>query len=81
MDMVDLIDEIEAIVNSGTRLNINYYLQSVMDDDYVNDIYEYFRDEAETDSIDEAIDELGEQDYSEDDIRLVRIKFISEMGN
>ncbi|HRW21533.1 MAG TPA: DNA helicase RecQ [Bacteroidales bacterium] len=81
LDMIELIDEIEAIVNSGTRLNIDYYLNSVMDEEHINDIYEYFRDEAETDSIDEAIEELGTEDYSEEDIRLIRIKFISDMGN
>jgi ATP-dependent DNA helicase RecQ len=81
LDMLELIDEIEAIVNSGTRINIDYYLHSVMDEEHINDIYEYFRDEAETDSIEEAMEELGTDDYSEDDIRLIRIKFISDMGN
>lgn len=81
LDMIELIDEIEAIVNSGTRINIDYYLHSVMDEEHINDIYEYFRDEAETDSIDEAMAELGDEDYSEEDVRLIRIKFISDMGN
>ena len=64
---------------SGTKLNIDYFLEEVLDDDKVDDIYEYFK-ESETDDIDEAIDELGD-DYSEEEIRLVRIKFISEMAN
>jgi ATP-dependent DNA helicase RecQ len=81
LDLIDLVQEIEAIVNSGTRLNIDYYLDSVMDSEHVDDIYEYFRDEAETDSIDEALEVLGAEDFSEEEIRLVRIKFISEMGN
>ena len=75
----ELLDEIESIVYSGTKLNIDYFLEEVLDDDKVDDIYEYFK-ESETDDIDEAIDELGD-DYSEEEIRLVRLKFISEMGN
>ena len=80
LEMIELIDEIEAIVNSGTRININYYLDAAMDEDRIEDIYEYFR-EAESESIEDAIDELGEEDYTEEEIRLVRIKFISELGN
>ena len=72
--------EIEAIVNSGTRLDIQYYLNTVMDEDKVEDIYLYFKEDAETDSLDAAIDELGSE-YSEEEIRLVRIKFISEVAN
>ena len=79
IDFDELLSEIEAIVNSGTKLDIDYFIESVMDDDRAEDIYEYFR-ESESDSIDDAIDELGD-DYSEEEIRLVRIKFISEMGN
>ena len=79
IDFDELLTEIEAIVNSGTKLDIDYFIESVMDDDRAEDIYEYFR-ESESDSIDDAIDELGD-DYSEEEIRLVRIKFISEMGN
>ncbi len=75
----ELLDEVESIVYSGTKLNIDYFLEEVLDDDKVDDIYEYFK-ESETDDIDEAIDELG-NDYSEEEIRLVRIKFISEMAN
>ena len=79
IDFDELLTEIEAIVNSGTKLDIDYFINSVMDEDRSEDIYEYFR-ESESDSIDDAIDELGD-DYSEEEIRLVRIKFISEMGN
>ncbi len=79
IDFDDLLTEIEAIVNSGTKLNIDYFVESVMDEDRIEDIYEYFK-ESVSDSIDDALDELGE-DYSEEEIRLVRIKFISEMGN
>ena len=75
----ELLDEIEAIVYSGTKLNIDYYLEEEMDDDHVDDIYDYFR-ESETDDIDTALDEL-DSDYTEEEIRLVRIKFLSEMAN
>jgi len=75
----ELLDEIEAIVYSGTKLNIDYYLEETMDEDRIEDIYEYFK-ESETDNLDAAIDELG-GDYSDEDVRLVRIKFISDMGN
>lgn len=76
----DVISEIETIVHSGTRVNINYYIDRVMDSDKQEDIIEYFR-EAETDSLEEALKELGEEDYSEEEVRLVRIRFISEFGN
>ncbi len=79
LDFEELLDEIEAIVYSGTKLNIDYFLDDVMDSDHIDDIYEYFR-ESETDDIDVALEELGD-DSSENDIRLVRIKFLSEMGN
>lgn len=79
IDFEDLLTEIEAIVYSGTKLNIDYFLEDVMDDDHVDDIYEYFR-ESDTDDLDTAMDELG-GDYSEDEVRLVRIKFFSEMAN
>ncbi len=81
MGMEDLLSEIEAIVNSGTKINIDYYIDDVMDDDYQNDIYDYFREESKEGSIEEAVKDLGENDYSVEDIRMVRIKFISEMGN
>ena len=75
----DLLDEIESIVYAGTRINIDYFINEVMDEDSINDIYQYFR-ESETDDLDDAFDELG-ADYTEEEIRLVRIKFISEMAN
>jgi ATP-dependent DNA helicase RecQ len=80
IDIMELIDEIEAIVSSGTKLNIDYYLDEIMDDEKLEEIYEYFR-EAETESIDEALSELGEEYFSEEEIRLVRIKFFSELAN
>lgn len=79
IDFDEMLDEVEAIVYSGTKLNIDYFLDEVMDEDHVDDIYDYFR-ESETDDLETAIRELGE-DYSEDEIRLVRIKFISDMAN
>jgi len=79
IDFEDLLDEVEAIVYSGTKLNIDYFLEDVMDEDHIDDIYDYFS-ESDTDELETAIAELGE-DYSEDEIRLVRIKFISEMAN
>lgn len=79
IDFDELLDEIEAIVYSGTKINIDYFLDEVMDEDRINDIYEYFR-ESETDDLDAAIEELG-NDYSEEEIRLVRIKFISDNAN
>ncbi|MEN8228945.1 MAG: DNA helicase RecQ [Bacteroidota bacterium] len=80
LEILDLIDEIEAIVSSGTKLNIDYYLNEIMDEEKLEEIFEYFR-EAETESIDEALSELGEEYFSEVEIRLVRIKFFSELAN
>ena len=80
LDMDELLTEIETIVNSGTRLDIQYYLNTIMDEDKVDDIYLYFKEDAETDSLEDAIEELGSE-YSEEEIRLVRIKFISEVAN
>ncbi|MDD2952569.1 MAG: DNA helicase RecQ [Parabacteroides sp.] len=79
LEFTELLDEIEAIVYSGTRINIDYFLNDVMDEDHIEDIYEYFKD-SETDGLDDAIEELG-GDYTEEEIRLVRIKFLSEMAN
>ncbi|WP_163325024.1 DNA helicase RecQ [Draconibacterium mangrovi] len=80
IEVSDVIGEVEAIVNSGTKLNIDYYIDDVIDEDHQEDIFEYFR-EAETDSIEDALEELGEEEYSEDDIRLMRVKFFSDLGN
>ena len=79
LEFNELLDEIEAIVYSGTRINIDYFVNDVMDEDHVEDIYEYFKD-SETDDLEDAIEELG-GDYTEEEIRLVRIKFLSEMAN
>lgn len=80
MDLLELIEEIEAIVHSGTKINIDYYLRQTIDDDKIDDIYEYFRYDASSDSVIEAMKELG-RDYSEEEVRLVRIKFMSELAN
>lgn len=80
MDFNELLTEIEAIVNSGTKLNINYYIEQAVDEDKAEEIYLYFKEDAESDSIEEALEELG-HDFTEEEIRLVRIKFICEQGN
>lgn len=79
LEFSELLDELEAIVYSGTRINIDYFVNDVMDEDHIEDVYEYFKD-SETDDLEEAIEELG-GDYTEEEIRLVRIKFLSEMAN
>jgi len=79
LEFEELLDEIETIVYSGTRINIDYFIDDVMDEDHIDDIYQYFK-ESETDSLTEANDELG-SDYSEEEIRLIRIKFLSELAN
>jgi len=79
IDFDELLDEVEAIVYSGTKLNIDYFLEDVMDEDHIDDIYDYFC-ESDTDKLSVAQDELGDE-YSEEEIRLVRIKFLSEMAN
>ncbi len=79
LEFEELLDEVEAIVYSGTKLNIDYFLEEVMDEDHVDDIYDYFAD-SESDSLEDAINELGGE-CTEEEIRLVRIKFISDMAN
>ncbi len=81
LEMPELIDEIESIVNSGTKLNINYYIDEMIDEDKAEDIYLYFKEEAETESVQDALEVLGEDEYSEEAVRLIRIKFISDLGN
>ncbi|MNK09486.1 ATP-dependent DNA helicase RecQ [compost metagenome] len=76
----DILKEIEAIVNSGTKLNLNYFVDEVIDEDRQDEVFDYFQS-AENDSIDEALKELGETDYSREEIQLMRIKFMSELGN
>jgi ATP-dependent DNA helicase RecQ len=80
LDIPDLLTEIEAIVNSGTKLNLDYYINQLLDEEHRKEIYDYFR-KAETESINDALKTLGEEEYSEEDIRLIRVKFISEQGN
>jgi ATP-dependent DNA helicase RecQ len=80
MDMNDLLTEIEAIVASGTKLNLDYYINANLDEEVVSEIYDYFRSEASSDSVSEAIKEIG-SDYSDEEIRLVRIKFLCEVAN
>lgn len=79
LDFLELLDELEAIVESGTKINIDYYLNEILDEDLQEDIIDYLR-EGEEDDLDEAISDLAD-DYTEEEVRLVRIKFISDMGN
>lgn len=79
LEFPELLDEIEAIIYSGTKINIDYFINEVMEEDHILDIYEYFR-ESQTDEVETALAELG-SDYTEEEIRLIRIKFVSEMGN
>lgn len=81
IDMKDLLTEVEAIVNSGTKLNLDYYINEVLDQEHQDEVFQYFLEEAENESIEDALKALGEDEYSEEEIRLVRLKFISEMGN
>ncbi|KQS32383.1 DNA helicase RecQ [Pedobacter sp. Leaf194] len=76
----EILKEVESIVNSGTKLNLNYFIDEVIDDDRQDEVFDYFR-AAESDSIDEALNELGETDYTREEIQLMRIKFMSELGN
>ena len=79
LDFDELLDEVEAIVYSGTKINIDYFLSEIMEEDHIEEIFEYFK-ESESDSLEDAINEFG-MDYTEEEIRLIRIKFLSEMGN
>jgi ATP-dependent DNA helicase RecQ len=79
IEFEDLLSEIEAIVSSGTKLNIDYYVNAVIDEDRQQDIYSYFMEEAETGSLDEAIAELAGE-FEDEEIRLMRIKVLAE-GN
>jgi len=81
LDMNMLLNEIEAIVNSGTKINIDYYIDNIMEKDHQQDIYDYFMEEAEDESVENALQELGEDNYTEEEVRLMRIKFMSELGN
>ena len=79
MELCELLDELESIVDAGTHININYYIDSILDEEHQEEIMEYFR-ECEEDNIEEAYEELGDE-YTEDEIRMMRLKFVSEMGN
>jgi ATP-dependent DNA helicase RecQ len=81
LSLTELISEIESIVNSGTKLDINYYINEHVDDYRIEEIMDYFNEQAESDSVEDALRDLGEDDYPEKDIRLVRIKYLSEVGN
>ena len=76
----EILREVESIVNSGTKLNLNYFIDEVIDEDKQEEVYDYFRT-AEIDSIDHALAELGTDDYTREEVQLMRIKFLSEMGN
>ncbi len=80
LDMDELVSEIEGIVSSGTKLDLNYYIKQAIDDEVVDDIYEYFKNEASSDSVEEALRVLG-PDYEEMEVRLVRIKFLCEVAS
>jgi ATP-dependent DNA helicase RecQ len=76
----EILREVESIVNSGTKLNLNYYINEVIDEDKQEEVFDYFRS-AEIDSIDNALVELGADDYTREEVQLMRIKFMSELGN
>jgi ATP-dependent DNA helicase RecQ len=76
----EILKEVETIVNSGTKLNLNYYIDEVIDEDKQEEVFDYFRT-AEVDSIDNALAELGGDDYTREEVQLMRIKFMSELGN
>ena len=80
LSLSNLLVEIERIVSSGTKIDINYYISEYMDEYHQEEIYDYFG-EAESDSIEEALEDLGEEEFSEEEIRLMRIKFLSDVGN
>ena len=80
IEMDELLTEIESIVQSGFKLNIDYYIRQTLDDEVVEELYTYFREEAQSDSLNDALEELGNE-YEEEEIRLVRLKFLSEVAN
>lgn len=81
LEMSDLLNEIEAIVNSGTKLNIDYYINEILDEEHQEEIFQYFKEEAQTESVEDALKSLGDDEYTEEEIRLMRVKFMSELGN
>ena len=80
LSMDDLIKEMEIIVNSGTKIDINYYLEDILDEDSIEEVFDFFMEDAEKGTIDEAIEEFG-SDFSEEELRLVRMKFLSDVAN
>jgi ATP-dependent DNA helicase RecQ len=80
MEFDELLEELEHIVDSGTRLNIDYYINDEIDEDKQEEVHDYFM-EAESSDIEEALDELGGDDYTPEELRLLRIKFMSEIAN
>jgi ATP-dependent DNA helicase RecQ len=76
----EILKEVESIVSSGTKLNLNYFIDEVIDEDRQDEVFDYFRS-ADIDSIDKALEELGTEDYNREEIQLIRIKFMSELGN
>ena len=80
LDMDELLTEIEAIVASGMKLNLDYYIEENLDSDIVDEIYDYFRNEATSDDVNQAIQALG-SDYYEEEVRLVRLKFLCEIAS
>ena len=80
LEMEELMDEIEAIVMSGTKLDLDYYIEQTLDEDVVDEIYDYFMEEAESDSLEDAMEDLS-SDYDEMEVRLVRVKFLCEVAN
>ena len=76
-----MLDEIDAIVFSGTKINIDYFVNEVMDKEMIDEAFDYFKNHAETDDIDAALNHLGENEYTREEVRLLRIKFLSEVGN
>lgn len=81
LEMPDLLNEIEAIVNSGTKLNLDYYIDEILDEEHQEEVFQYFKEEAQTESVEEALKNLGDDEYTEEEIRLMRVKFMSELGN
>ena len=80
LEMEELMDEIEGIVLSGTKLNLDYYIEQTLDEDIVDEIFDYFMEEAESDSLADAMTDLS-SDYDEMEVRLVRVKFLCEVAN
>ncbi len=81
LEMPELLNEIEAIVNSGTKINIDYYIDKTIEEEKREEIFTYFHEQAESESLEEAMKYLGEEDFNEEEVRLIRIKFLSELGN